>query len=147
MTPTLDVLSSSEWDVLADVSHKVIFGKSRPPEHNRIDFALLAVNAETSDPLGYVTVRELDHESVYWQFGGAVPEIRGTLLPARFYQLMLGWTRDRYKRITTYVAADNIAYLRFAMGHGFRIIGTRTTDGDVFVELLLDFERVKKDAL
>lgn len=146
MKVELDIVDAAAWTMLSDPAHKLIFGKSRPPEHNRIDFALVPYNAETEDPLAYATVRELDHESVYWQFGGAVPEIQNTVLASRIYRQMIAWTKERYRRVTTLVESENVRYLRFAMAHGFRVIGVRMFEGQVLVELLLDFSKETTNA-
>lgn len=126
-----------EW---AEMAHKVVFEKHRPGSVDRIDYALLIVNTELNKPAGFCTVRELDSESVYWQYGGTFPETIGTTWVASVYHALIEWTRDRYKRITTLVSNQNIAYLKLCMKFGFRIIGVRCFKNEIYVELLNDLE-------
>lgn len=107
---------------------------------DRVDFALLAVDPVRTDVLGYVTVRELDYESVYWQYGGAFESIAKGPIVYRIYSDFVECMRDKYKRITTLVENTNVSYLKLAMKLGFRIIGVRSFKGIVLVELLKDFE-------
>jgi hypothetical protein len=135
----IEKLSSSDWKALAADAHKVVFEEIRPAYMDRIDYALLAVNRNSNVPLCYVTVRELDNESVYWQFGGAFPSAKDSIVAFRAYQAGLRWTKDRYERVTTLVENQNVRYLKMAMAMGFRIIGVRTFKGQVLCELLLEF--------
>lgn len=130
---------AKEW---AELSHQIVFDEKRPSEMNRIDFALVVVNGLTNKPAGFCTVRELDSESVYWQYGGAFPETIGTIWVATCYQAFIDWCRGKYKRITTLVSNENIAYLKLCMKYGFRIIGVRVFKDEIFVELLNELEPV-----
>ncbi len=124
---------AAQWSELA---HQISFEEKRPKEMERIDYALLVVNPLNGKPGGYCTVRELDLESVYWQYGGAFPETEKTISVGTMYEALVEWFRFRYKRVTTLVSNENVAYLKLCMKYGFRIIGVRLFKGEVFVELL-----------
>jgi len=137
MTVGLVRYSPEEWFEYAEASHKLVFKEIRDPAMDRISFALLAY--DSVGPIGYVTCRELDSESLYWQYGGAIEGRRG--LPAvRGFDAFLEETRKQYKRITTLVENGNVSYLHLAMQKGFRIIGVRCFKGQVLVELFKEFE-------
>lgn len=135
----LKKLTPVEWAVLSEKAHQVVFDKKRPASMERIDYALLAT--ENDLLVGYLTARELDADSVYWQFGGAFPDT-AALKVFFAYQQFLNWTKEQgYKRITTLVENENLRYLKLAMKFGFRIIGCRFFEGEVLVELLNDFSK------
>lgn len=126
-----------EW---AESAHLIAFNEKRPAEMNRIDFALLVVNAEKNQPAGFCTVRELDSESIYWQYGGAFTHTIGTCWVGPMYEALIAWCKGKYKRISTLVSNQNVAYLKLCMKFGFRIIGVRLFQNEVFVELLNELE-------
>lgn len=124
---------SREW---SEMAHKISFEEARPKEMDRIDFALLMINPLNERPGGYCTVRELDRDSVYLQYGGSFPETEKTISVAVLYSAMIDWLRERYQRVTTLVSNQNVGYLKLCMKYGFRIIGVRCFQNEVFVELL-----------
>jgi RimJ/RimL family protein N-acetyltransferase len=127
---------AESWRNYAEAAHLAVFSEARPSALNRIDFALVVGRDAT--PLGYVTCRELDAESLYWQFGGAFPPASKSPVVLPCYRLFVEWCTGKYKRVTTLVASSNVTYLKLAMKIGFRIIGCRTVSGEVYVELLLN---------
>jgi RimJ/RimL family protein N-acetyltransferase len=138
---TINLLTPREWAILAEEAHRLVFRHISRPEADRIDFAVLAVSPDIG-PIGFATCRWFDDETIYLQYGGAAPEIRGTTLVLPLYLDILGRIRqasEKCKRFTTLVENENIAYLRLAFKAGFRIIGTRTFKGTILVELLWEF--------
>lgn len=130
-----------QWAQYSEAAHLVVFEERRPWEMDRIDYALVAIDGEKRDGLGYVTARELDKESVYWQFGGAFPTIKNTIYVLKVYDKIIKWTKKQgYSRVTTYIENTNRAYMRLALTCGFRVIGTRTFKGTVLCEMLLEFD-------
>ncbi len=127
-----------EWMKLSENAHRVCFGTLKPAEWDRIDYALMAV---AEQPVGYLTCREFDAETVYWQFGGSFPGAKGTLLSWRAYQAFVDYAQSKYKRVTTLIENDNLAMLKMALKIGFRVIGTRTFRGSILLEHLLEFDR------
>lgn len=118
-------------------AHLISFGEKREPSIERIDFALLAVSEHKA--LGYITCREADAETVYWQFGGPFPGTKGSSVSFRCYQAAVEWCKLRYDRVYTFIENSNKAMLKMALEVGFLIVGVRVFKGQILVELLLEF--------
>lgn len=132
MTFSLAIYNPEQWREYANAAHILVFKESREPLLDRISFALLAHNNQS--PVGYVTCRELDAESLYWQYGGALDEFRG-FNAVRAFRVFFNYCAEKYKRISTLVKNDNVAYLHLLMKMGFRAIGLRTFGGEIFLEM------------
>ena len=128
-------LFPDEWSQISETAHLVGFKEKRPAQMDRVDYALVAEGPE-HQIIGWLTARELDSESVYWQFGAGMPNVQSSTKAVEAYGMMVEHALSQYKRITTYVENTNVRYLKLAMHFGFRIIGVRLFDGQVFVELL-----------
>jgi len=139
MKYVIEVLQPAAWATVSEGTHFEVFGTLKPKDWDRIDYALLALREGEALPIAYMTCREVSRDCVYWQFGGSFPEIRGTLASWAIYKEFIEWARKKYKMVSTYTANDNYSYLRMALKAGFKIIGTRNVDGEVFVDLNLDF--------
>lgn len=145
----LQTLEKNEWKAIeispdewargfSENFHKLVFKEIRPASYDRIDYAILVVKSE--DVVGYVTVRELDNETVYWHFGGAVPKFRKSIIAARAIELALEFQKQRSKKLVTYVENRNLPMLRFYLSYGFVIIGTRHYFGKTFVDMVKDLD-------
>lgn len=137
----IEKLSPDQWHSFSEHAHKAVFSKLKPAHMDRIDYALLCVD-DNATVLGYVTVREHDHETVYWQFGGCLDSARGTLKSFRACQAFVDFQKKVSKRVTFLVENTNAVMLKFAMKLGFKISGVRLFQGSVLVEHLLEFEGV-----
>ena len=135
----VDPLSTTAWETMSENAHKIAFGKVKPASLDRIDFALLAVDQESDRPLGYVTCREHDAETLYWQFGGALPGTRGTVNSWGTYLALIDWCSSRYRRLTTLIENKNVVMLKMAMKAGFLINGIRYSSDSILVELVKEF--------
>lgn len=134
-------LSKDEWAHLGSEAHKAVFGDDRAASMDRIDYALLAIDETTNSPVMYQTIIEIDAESAYWQLGGPFAfSPQNYLLAAKAYKAFIEWAKGHYRRATTRIANTHVSYLKFALDAGFRIIGVRCLDGEIFCELLLSFE-------
>jgi len=139
MEARVEKINKGEWISMSRDAHLICFNEIRDPMMDRIDFALLSVRDE---PLSYCTVRELDAESVYWQHGGSFPNTKGTGTAYYDYKRYAEWCfENSYKRVTTYIENNNLNMLKIALKVGFLIIGTRTFNGHIMLELLLEKER------
>lgn len=137
MIPIVEKISVQDWEPMSENAHLIAFGKKKPASFDRIDFTLL-VRTE-KELMGYVTCREFDHETIYWQFGGAFPGTQSTSLSWIGYQAFVEWCKPRYKRITTLIENKNTVMLKMAMKVGFRVIGVRNFQGSILLEHLLEF--------
>lgn len=129
-----------KWDQFSEDAHKIAFGTIKPVSQDRLDFALIVINEDQNVPMGYVTCRELDSDTVYWQFGGAMPGTKNTKNSWEAYKALVDWCELKYKRITTLIENDNLVMLKMAMKVGFRISGIRYYKG-VLVEHILEFQK------
>lgn len=133
-------IEPSEWLKVSEITHKVVFEEVRPPELERIDYALLCED-ENQKPLMYLTAKEFDSETVYWQYGGSFPETYGTSKAVDAYSSLLNWTEGKYKRVSQLVHNENVRYLKLSMHFGFRIIGMRVFNQEIFLEMIKLFKK------
>jgi len=131
-------LTPEEWAPLSEEAHGQVFGTHKPQDWDRIDFVL--VYEEENKMVGYVTCREFDAHTLYWQFGGALPDKWKTSSIIRGYLKFLEWTRKRYKRVTTVVENTNRSYLNLTNKFGFMITGIRYHEQKILLELVLEFK-------
>jgi hypothetical protein len=137
----VDIIDCEAWDELSDMAQISTFEERRPAYMNKIDYAL-GVRTD-NDIISWVTVRELDHESVYWQYGGCLPKHRNTLNSFKSYKMMKDFCfKNGIKYISTLVESDNIVMLKMAFKIGFRIIGTKSLDNTTYVDLYLDGDKL-----
>lgn len=139
MLAFVDCLTPEEWKPLSENAHLVVFGTSKSAALERIDFALIAKTEKQM--LGYVTCREVDAETVRWQYGGSFPGTKGTVLSTQAMEALLLWCSAHYKRLGFMVENTNYAMLKMAIRYGFRIIGARAYDGSVMLEHVVEFEK------
>jgi hypothetical protein len=127
-----------EWYRYAEEAHKAVFKQQRDPWLDRISFAWLIYKED--GVIGYVTCKETDSESLYWQYGGSIDEKRG-LASARGFEAILRKAEKSYRRLSTLVENDNVNYLHLCMKHGFRVIGLRVFEGKILLELFIEFKK------
>lgn len=129
----VDQIPKKEWDLLSEKAHLITFNEKKPVDWDRIDFALIIRNGD--DLMAYVTCRETNFETLYWQFGGAFPGTRSTSLSYACYREAIDWCRGKYKRITTLIENTNVVMLKMALKAGFLVVGTKVFNGHVLLEL------------
>lgn len=131
-------VTKEDWKQLSEKAHLVVFNEVRDAESERIDFALVAENQD-STPGTYVTCRELDAHSLYFQYGGSFPGTKGTPRSLQAMQGFLRWARENgYKRVAYYVENKNHAMLKLAMRTGFTITGVRNFKNSILLEHCLE---------
>ncbi len=136
----VDKLSADEWKKMAQDAHATVFNEIRKPDMDRISFALLG--REALVPLGYVTVRELDKESCYWQYGGAFPSSAKSPKVLTCYLKFINYSLELgYKRISTYIENTNKTMLKIAIEVGFKPIGIRNFKDQILLELILEGDK------
>lgn len=121
----------------SEQAHKVCFSKYKPASYDRIDFAVIAVDDEQL--CGYITCRETNSETIYWQFGGTFPEVIGTVKSIACFDEGLKWAKSLYKRVIFLVENDNYPMLKLAMRFKFKIYGVRNYHGNILLEHMLEF--------
>lgn len=133
-------ISAREWAKWSEKAHLVVFGERSSAEMDRFDFTLVSELEENSRMLGYVTCREFDSKSLYWQYGGAFPGTKSTSLSYPAYQKMVAWCASKYDRVMTLVENQNYPMLKMHLKNGFLIVGFRVHKGVGMVELVKEFE-------
>jgi hypothetical protein len=131
-----------EWELISEKVHDIIFNEIKPSSYDRIGYALLATD-DDGTMFAYMTCRENDSETVYWQYGGSFPAARDTIKSFKAYQAFARWHSERYKRVVTLIENTNFVMLKMAMKIGFKIIGIRNYKGDVLLEHLMEFKEEK----
>lgn len=130
-------LLQHEWSELSETAHLICFGKHKPASQDRFDFALLAHSENGA--LGYVTCRELDADSVHWQFGGVFPGTRGSVKSLHVFRALRDHCAQHYQRIGFLVENGNHAMIKMALHFGMKIVGVRNFKGAVLLEHHLEF--------
>jgi len=128
----LKVTADSWYKNFSANAHEVAFDKRKSAAKERIDYALLAIEVREDTPVAYMTCRELDSDSVYWQFGGSFK--KGTHWSWYSYKAFATWHKDRYANVSTLIENDNQVMLKMAMKVGFKVIGVRMFNGNVLLE-------------
>lgn len=132
-------IHKEDWAAFSERAHLSCFGEHKPKELDRIDFALIVEDGERM--MGYLTCREWDAKTLYWQFGGSFPGTKDTAMTFPGYKAFVQWSEERYDRVTTLIENTNVVMLKMAMKVGFRIVGVRTFKGDILLEHLLEFNK------
>lgn len=127
-------LSREEWQAHAESAHAAVFDRHRPVSLDRSDYTIFLHTEQRA--IGYATVRELDAESVYWQYGGAFPPLHKVHRFEAFKHLLAAQKELGAKRVSTLVLNENVPYLKMCMAAGFLIIGVRCFKHEIYVELL-----------
>lgn len=136
----LIIIDKETWRTdYSEAAHQIAFNKNKPASWDRIDFAVLLVDPETDLPAAYITCREMDHETVYWQFGGVLPGTIKTPKSMICFETFIEWAKNVYKRITFLVENDNYPMLNIAMKKHFRIVGIRNFKQTILLEHMLEF--------
>lgn len=131
-------VDKNEWKALAERAHLIVFGEKMVADEDRIDFTLV-LEGEADHLMGYVTCREFDAKSLYWQYGGAFPGTKSTSLSYPGYTMLTRWCEGRYDRILTMVENTNCVMLKMHLRNGFKICGFRMHHGKGLVELMKEF--------
>lgn len=134
----IKLLESRDWVKLNEQAHFCAFGEKRDRDMDRIDFALLAIDPN-GVASGYISCLEMDKETIYWQYGGAMPNYKGSVFSFNGYREFIKYCGKFYKRITTRIENTNLTMLKMALKMGFLIMGTYTFKNKIFVELCLEF--------
>lgn len=127
------ILSKDTWSEMSESAHLICFSEHRPKSMDKIDYCLFI--EDEGVPCSYATVREIDEETFYLQYGGAFPSIKGTVNSFKCYLMVINYLLENYKRGTTYVENTNTAMIKFALKAGGIITGIRNFEGSVLLEI------------
>lgn len=132
-------VEKEEWKEVSEDVHAVVFSEKKPVSTERIDFALVVETDHASAPLAYATCRELDSESLYFQYGGSFPGTKGTVLSLSCMRALLEWAQaNGYRRVAFLVENTNLPMLKMGMRVGAFIRGVRVFQHSVLLEHVVD---------
>ena len=134
----IEKVSADQWKKLSGFAHAAVFGKQKDPLAERISYAWLIL--ENDKPAAYITVLELDSETVYWQFGGAFPWAWNSRTVTKSYDLALSAQGAISRCIATRIENNNFAMLKLALSRKFLPIGIRNYQGSVLLELVKEID-------
>lgn len=132
------MIEAKEWMKFAENAHLICFNEKRPDAMNRIDYALVV--EENDMPLAYMTIKELDSETVYMQYGGAFPSAKNTIKSFQSYEVMMNFLKENYKLGLTLIENTNTAMMKFAMKFGLRVTGLKLFNGIILLEHSIKFK-------
>ncbi len=130
---TIKKISKEDWYQLASPAHEAVFNEKWDAGLERIDFALLSVDAENM-LIQYATIREMDRDSCFLNYGGSFPKYRGSIHALQSFRAILDWLYSNYKNVSFLTENINWPMLKFAIREKFRVIGVRTFKGHVMLE-------------
>lgn len=128
-----------DWEPISEEAHLIVFGTKISATDQRVDYVMVAED-ECRIPLGYITIRENSKDVAYWQFGGAFPPAKNSILSFRVYEAFVKEASKKYKVIYTLIENTNTVMLKFAMKVGFLITGIRYVNGSIMCEHALIFK-------
>ena len=134
----VEPITAEDWKRFSEMAHIAVFDKDKPKELERIDYAILVVDEKEDCPIGYVTCKELDGDTVYWQYGGFFKDFQKSIKVVHSIKKVRDWCFERYKTIATRVENTNFPMLKIYMSLQFRIVGLRVYNSGVYLEHLLD---------
>jgi hypothetical protein len=133
------LIGKEDWVEIAEKAHLIVFNEVKKPEMDRIDFALLVEN-DGGIPMQYATCKELDAESLYFQYGGSFPGTKGSPKSLHCMERILDWAEFAgYRRIAFLVENTNEPMLKLALRCGFLITGIRNFKGSILLEHTREF--------
>lgn len=131
-----EVIDYKTWDQISEGVHFDCFGNEFPvEEYKTFDFAILTRNGE--DKVCYCTVKELDKNTAYLNFGGMFPLYRGQRESYAGFKSMVDLLRSKYKHVAFITKTKNIGMIKLGLNENFEIIGLRRIYGVPHLEFLL----------
>ncbi len=127
----LERLTPDEWSTMSQSAHKIVYGKDRAPDLDRIDYAILIRN--DSEPCGFATIDEVEKRSAYMQDGGAFPSAEKTVFAVKGYVMIVNYLKEKYDYITTHISNKNLRMLKLALSAGFVVMGVEVHKGQILL--------------
>jgi RimJ/RimL family protein N-acetyltransferase len=133
-------ITKDEWKLFSENAHCAIFEKHKNSNLEKCDFAILFYENEKSLPLGFITCKELDSETLYYQYGGLFKDFRGKGFSTDLFKEISRWCHEKYKYVGFRVENTNLPMLKLAMNAGYKIVGIRNFHNYILLEHLLERE-------
>lgn len=121
-------------ETMSENAHLSVFDETWSKELERVDFALLMIESESNTVISYATAQEVDKNTVYLQYGGALPSFKGTVITYKSFCEMLELLKEKYTKIVTLVENTNYPMLKFYMKQMFKVTGIRYFKNSILLE-------------
>ena len=128
-------IEKQDWYALAGPAHESVFNETWSADNERIDYTLLTVD-EKNVLVQYATIREVDAETGYIQYGGSFPSYKGTTTAFESFRAILGYLYGQYRYVSFLTENTNFPMLKFAIKEKFYIVGMRNFKGHIMLEHL-----------
>lgn len=139
---SIEQVFAKDWiGKFSEDAYRASFGELRDSSLERFDFSIMAID-ENNNISGFITCKEMDSETLYWQHGGTFKNYAKTIHVIGGYREFLNWAKERYKRVTTRIENINHSMLKMALAVGFTIIGTCVVNNKIYLELVNEFMEV-----
>lgn len=132
-----EIFRKAYWQEYEEAAHRELFGEDYIEEAKDYDLVIL-VTTEDGEKFFYSTVKELDSQSAYMNFGGMFKLFRGKGGGQRGFHEVVCCLKERYKRIGFTCRTKNFPMIKLGLNEGFVIIGMRLVYGFPNLEFLLE---------
>lgn len=139
MEVLIRTVPKEEWEKVGDEFHQKVLGSFGFEEKHKYDYSLLAMN-ESGDILGYTLVKEAPQQTIYFPFGGMLPEFRGK---GMFKAVLKGFVDHLSKDFRTFCYSTkntNKGMIKAGADVGFRIMRVQVTPEYNFLHHFLFLE-------
>lgn len=138
MNLSASIETKEYWDHFVMDASEDLFGELFPKEvYKDYDFVVLIQN-EDKEHVCYSTIKEVDAETAYLNFGGTFSKFRGKGLTRECFNKIVGILKSKYPRLGMTCRTQNTPMVKLGLGEGFMIIGMRMVYGFVNIELLYE---------
>jgi len=140
----LRLLTLEEFKPLSEEMHKKCFSDDRPAWSHTCDFVLVADDADTEKPLGFLTCFEIDKGQVWIHFGGVFKDnIPRNALVDKYtgrdiFNFGINYLLEQYATILLDTKNTNIPMIKIALSTGFLIVGVECSFKEIYLRMILE---------
>lgn len=128
--------SRAEWEKYSPKFHELIFGEVFDPAEDKCSYAIVA--AVEGEPAAFMSGIELGARSFHIQYGGVFVQYRGTGQTRQMVSGLLSKLSEVYDTVSCRVKNDNLQCLIMLLKSGFSVVGTKTYDCGIYLEMSIN---------
>lgn len=132
------VITKEQWKAVERESHADLFGDEYGELFKEYNFVVLVTLGP--DMVCYATIKELDGDTAFLNFGGTFRRYRGQNLTSQCLEKILACLKPQYKYIGFCCRTKNIAMIKVGLNNGFQMIGMKLILGLPNIEFLFERE-------